>query len=109
MALDVDADYQVIDNPEAVTLKSRPSGDGTTVNVPWQAMRLPATLKERVYVGVEASVTAGVFVLLRSAQATMPKVGDKITDEDAVVWEVRSVEASVWRRSWRCVCTQDVS
>src|SRR5262245_34078467 len=108
VTLDVTQDYLVFDNPESVTLHSRAAGDVFTTAT-WLAIRQDADLDQRVYLNLDASATVTTFTLLKAAQTTLPKFGDRLVDGLGVGHEVRQVRPRVWRLSFDCTCVRDAA
>jgi hypothetical protein len=109
VTLDLSTDYLVWDDPEAVTLTSVRNGGNATAAVA-NAFRLQLTTRELAASGGAYQALDRVFLVPR---AELPagwacKVGDKVTDADAVVYNVLNADHQLQRTLWRLVCRDPV-
>lgn len=102
MNLDFGNDYQIWDNPEAVTLVSVATAGNTNVPVA-TALRLPMTTKEIVASGGVYTGQDVIWMLPGALLgATVPKPADRVQDAAATDWTILEVSKGILDRMYKC-------
>ena len=99
---------QIMPGQEAVTLQSRLTREtGYTSYAYAHAQRKPAKRNELMMAGATVGEEWISFALYKTTEAVTPKNGDKITDADAVIWQVKKVEENLDRTVFKCLCLRN--
>ena len=107
LAADIANDMATFDGIETVSLYDK-SGDTTDATV--TGLRRALSHRE-VQLGGSVGInpTDTVWHLQANTTDIVPDVGDTITDGDAVVYTILSVESATLRTRWRLVTRKQVS
>jgi hypothetical protein len=93
---------------ESVTLGSRLTGEtGYTSVVYANARRVQATEDELAMMSGLSGDEFCPWELYKVDETTDPKVGDKITDSEGVVWQIKSIGIKMQRLIFRCACLKN--
>lgn len=107
MALDTSEDYLVWENREAVTFRSRTRTGGTDFPITDAKRRAP-TYKELAasngaYTGQDLVWLLPAVLAPSASGQHAPKPGDKVTDDDGVIWTALEVALNKLKQTWRLV------
>ena len=104
MNLNVDDDYLIFDNTEAVTVTLNRSGTAEEVVVS-NALRRALTREDRrTVVALKVDNTIWNIAVTQLGATKTLKNGDTIT-AGTEIWHVEAVTMNTWRTRWRAVCT----
>ena len=93
---------------ETVTLSSRLTGETGYSTESWpQTRRKPPSSSEGMIGPMVEGDVYVTFQLYRNGQATMPKLGDKVTDASSVVWQVKKVQTKQMGYVYDLLCLQN--
>ena len=94
---------------ESVTLNSRDPAETGYTNVTYaNTRRMPAT-KDEVLMANWAMIGEEwiYFELYKTTETTFPKSGDKITDADSIVWQIKVVDVKLMKTVYKCMCLKN--
>lgn len=110
MALDLSRDWELIDDLRAVSYYPR-TGPGTyssAVPVP-KAFRVAPSRDDIAAAELQTSAEAAVWHVWKyHLGATVPKTGDRLTDDQSVSWTVKRVQRMDEGERFRLTCVREV-
>lgn len=93
---------------ESVTLGSRDAREAGYTSVTYaNARRVAPSMDDELKAGAANEHIIDVWALLKTTEATDPKVGDKITDSASVVCHIKHIDKKLMGRNFRCICTRE--
>lgn len=94
---------------ESVTLGSRLTRETGYTSVSWvNAQRKPASDNEIMMLGAVFGQDWITFNLFQVSEATEPKLGDKITDSEGVVWQIKNIKRKMMQSIFKCTCLKNM-
>lgn len=105
----VDRIIAMMPGQESVTLGSRGAGESGYTSVTYaNARRKPAKREEVMLSGFAFEGNEWTtFGLYKTTESTAPKIGDRITDAESVVWQIKSIDAKMERTVFNCLCLKN--
>ena len=106
--LDVFQDFLNWDNTEQVDVTLDRKTTGCVVRTVDNALRRAITGSDTRTAGIQLGSDTTVWNIPAAQLETSDEIqeGDTITDEDSVVWIVKSIALLTFRSRWRCVCVK---
>lgn len=93
----------------SITLGSRGASESGYTSYTWDKARTcPATNDMLMEIGASTKEEYVVFELYKINEAVTPKIGDKITDSESVVWQIKKIDVRMQRYIFRCLCLKNI-
>lgn len=99
----------IMPGQESVTLGSRGATESGYTSVTYtNTRRCPATDDMLMMIGASTKEGYIVFEMYQTTESTDPKVGDKITDSESVVWQIKKIDIRMQQKVFRCLCLKNI-
>ena len=107
MAFDVSTDYLIFDNVEALTVTLKRNAGDTTVEVT-KALQQQVDRGELEAAGVRITGQAKSWSIAVTEMGSSEFTeGDTVTDDDSVIWTVKTIALKTWDSSWVIACQRE--
>lgn len=95
---------------ESVTLGSRGAAETGYTSVTYaNTRRCPATDDMLMMIGATAKEAYIVFEMYQTTETTDPKIGDRITDSESIVWQIKKIDIRMQQTVFRCLCLKNLA
>lgn len=98
----------IMPGQESVTLGIRGANEAAYTSETWDHCRRTPSQKD---LSIQMMVSFGEqsidFELYKTTESATPKIGDRITDAESVVWQIKHIAVKMQQKVFRCTCIRN--
>ena len=93
---------------ESVTLGIRGANEAAYTSETWDnCRRTPSSRDMSLQIAMSFGEQSIDFELYKTTESATPKIGDRITDADSVVWQIKHIAIKMQQTVFRCTCIRN--